>query len=85
MLYSLQCSLFVTALSITACYLDIGLKLTCVTGTEDWEKLVPNSVRDQIKRYQLLGYRSRPAPVISNGSAMPQRSKAEDKPQLVPK
>lgn len=55
------------------------------SGTEDWEKLVPNHVRDQIKRYHLLGYRSRPAPKLSNGSAIAQHTKAQDRPQLVPK
>lgn len=54
------------------------------SGTEDWEKLVPNHVRDQIKTHRLLGYRSRPAPVISNGNALQQHLQA-GRPQLVPK
>ena len=29
-------------------------------GTEDWETLVPQHVRDQIKSLQLLGYTDRP-------------------------
>ena len=56
------------------------------SGTPDWEKLVPNHVRDQIKTYSLLGYRSRPAPVLTNGSGGPQHEQqSQDRPQLVPK
>ncbi len=31
----------------------------CRTGTEEWERLVPLHVRDQIKSLNLLGYTSR--------------------------
>lgn len=56
------------------------------SGTPDWETLVPNHVRDQIKTHSLLGYRSRPAPVLTNGSGDHQHQQsAQDKPQLVPK
>ncbi|KAL3138844.1 hypothetical protein ABBQ32_005677 [Trebouxia sp. C0010 RCD-2024] len=56
------------------------------SGTPDWEKLVPTLVRDQIKTHSLLGYRSRPAPVLTNGSSKEQhQQQTQDKPQLVPK
>ncbi len=32
----------------------------CRTGTEEWETLVPQHVRDQIKSLHLLGYNNQP-------------------------
>ena len=40
----------------------------CRTGTEDWERLVPQHVRDQIKSLHLLGYTSQPRYKLPSGN-----------------
>ena len=50
------------------------LRLCCLrrTATSDWETLVPQHVRDQIKSLKLLGYTDRPHSQLppGNGNGM---------------
>ena len=47
------------------------LRLLCLlrrTATNDWESLVPQHVRDQIKSLKLLGYTDRPHSQLPAGN-----------------